>query len=138
CSDVFTPRLPSRCCRCLRQSVSRRSVWQQTVWQQSARQSACRAWRYSARSATAGGIGIGIGFGLSYFATARYHHGSMATIRVALAENHALLREGISRLVAANEDFELVGVAADLPQLLKIVGEQRPDVVVTDIRMPPT
>ena len=87
---------------------------------------------------TAGGIGIGIGIGLSYFAAARYHHGSMATIRVALAEDHALLREGISRLVAANEDFELVGVAADLPQLLKIVGEQRPDVVVTDIRMPPT
>jgi DNA-binding NarL/FixJ family response regulator len=62
----------------------------------------------------------------------------MATIRVALAEDHVLLREGISRLVAANEDFELVGVAADLPQLLKIVSEQEPDVVVTDIRMPPT
>jgi len=62
----------------------------------------------------------------------------MATIRVALAEDHVLLREGISRLVAANEDFELVGVAADLPQLLRIVSEQAPDVVVTDIRMPPT
>jgi DNA-binding NarL/FixJ family response regulator len=62
----------------------------------------------------------------------------MATIRVALAEDHVLLREGISRLVAANEDFELVGVAADLPQLLRIVSEQEPDVVVTDIRMPPT
>ncbi len=76
--------------------------------------------------------------GLSRYAAARYHHGSMAKIRVALAEDHALLREGISRLVAANEDFELVGVAADLPQLLKVVGEQTPDVVVTDIRMPPT
>jgi DNA-binding NarL/FixJ family response regulator len=57
---------------------------------------------------------------------------------VALAEDHALLREGISRLVAANEDFELVGVASDLPQLLAVVGERLPDVVVTDIRMPPT
>jgi DNA-binding NarL/FixJ family response regulator len=40
--------------------------------------------------------------------------------------------------VAANEDFELVGVAADLPQLLALAQEQQPDVVVTDIRMPPT
>src|SRR6266481_2650289 len=62
----------------------------------------------------------------------------MAPIRVALSEDHALLREGISRLVAANEDFELVGVASDLPQLLAVVGEQLPNVVVTDIRMPPT
>jgi len=62
----------------------------------------------------------------------------MATITVALAEDHVLLREGISRLVSGNEDFELVGVASDLPQLLAVVAEQRPDVVVTDIRMPPT
>src|SRR5580704_10863971 len=62
----------------------------------------------------------------------------MAKIRVALAEDHLLLREGISRLVASNEDFELVGVASDLPQLLALVAEQAPDVVVTDIRMPPT
>jgi DNA-binding NarL/FixJ family response regulator len=68
----------------------------------------------------------------------RYDHGSMAVIRVALAEDHVLLREGISRLVAANEDFELVGAASDLPQLLAMVAEQVPDVVVTDIRMPPT
>jgi DNA-binding NarL/FixJ family response regulator len=62
----------------------------------------------------------------------------MAVIRVALAEDHVLLREGISRLVAANEDFEVVGAAPDLPQLLAVVAEQVPDVVVTDIRMPPT
>lgn len=59
-------------------------------------------------------------------------------IRVALAEDHVLLREGIARLVAANEDFEVVGAASDLPQLLALVAEQVPDVVVTDIRMPPT
>ncbi|HYS31705.1 MAG TPA: response regulator transcription factor [Streptosporangiaceae bacterium] len=62
----------------------------------------------------------------------------MGTIRVALAEDHVLLREGISRLVSANEDFDLVGVASDLPGLLAVVAEQRPDVVITDIRMPPT
>jgi DNA-binding NarL/FixJ family response regulator len=62
----------------------------------------------------------------------------MKMVRVALAEDNALLREGMSRLVAANEDFELVGVAGDLPQLLALVAEREPDVVVTDIRMPPT
>src|SRR6266705_58612 len=62
----------------------------------------------------------------------------MSVIRVALAEDNVLLREGISRLVAANEEFELVGAASDLPQLLAVVTEQQPDVVVTDIRMPPT
>jgi DNA-binding NarL/FixJ family response regulator len=60
------------------------------------------------------------------------------TVTVALAEDNVLLREGISRLVAANEEFELVGVAADLPQLLALAAEREPDVVVTDIRMPPT
>ena len=49
-----------------------------------------------------------------------------------------LLREGISWLVSANHDFELVGVAADLPQLLAVIGDHAPEVVVTDIWMPPT
>ena len=62
----------------------------------------------------------------------------MATIRVILAEDNVLLREGVSRIVSANEDFELVGSAPDLPQLLALVGDQHPDVVITDIRMPPT
>jgi DNA-binding NarL/FixJ family response regulator len=62
----------------------------------------------------------------------------MNTVRVVLAEDNVLLREGMSRLVAARPDFELVGVAADLPELLALVAERAPDVVVTDIRMPPT
>lgn len=59
-------------------------------------------------------------------------------IRVVLAEDNVLLRDGISRLVDAQPDLELVGLAGDLPGLLEIIGEERPDVVVTDIRMPPT
>ena len=62
----------------------------------------------------------------------------MSRIRVIVAEDHVLLREGISRLVAANEDLELVGSAGDLPALLALIERERPDVVVTDIRMPPT
>src|ERR1700749_675382 len=62
----------------------------------------------------------------------------MATIRVALAEDNVLLREGVSRLVAANQDFDLVGTASDLPELLALIESSDPDVVITDIRMPPT
>jgi DNA-binding NarL/FixJ family response regulator len=62
----------------------------------------------------------------------------VTTIRLVLAEDNALLREGISRLIDAQGDLELVGTASDLPQLLALVDETDPDVVVTDIRMPPT
>ncbi|HEV3212469.1 MAG TPA: response regulator transcription factor [Acidimicrobiales bacterium] len=62
----------------------------------------------------------------------------MAALRIVLAEDNALLREGVSRLVEAQDDLELVGVAADLPSLLSLVDAATPDVVVTDIRMPPT
>jgi DNA-binding NarL/FixJ family response regulator len=61
-----------------------------------------------------------------------------SAIRVALAEDHALVRDGLTRLVDAEPDLELVGVASDLPDLLTLVGKENPDVVVTDIRMPPT
>ena len=62
----------------------------------------------------------------------------MAAVRVVLAEDNALLREGISRLVDSEDDLEIAGVASDLPELLSLVEEVLPDVVVTDIRMPPT
>jgi DNA-binding NarL/FixJ family response regulator len=59
-------------------------------------------------------------------------------IRVALAEDHALVRDGLTRLVQAESDLDVVGVASDLPSCMTLVEEQDPDVVVTDIRMPPT
>ncbi len=62
----------------------------------------------------------------------------MTTIRVALAEDNALLREGLARLIASEDGLELIGTALDLPGLLTLVTQGRPDVVVTDIRMPPT
>lgn len=67
-----------------------------------------------------------------------YASAPVTSIRVVLAEDNTLLREGISRLIEADEDLELVGVATDLPTLLALVDENQPDVVVTDIRMPPT
>jgi DNA-binding NarL/FixJ family response regulator len=62
----------------------------------------------------------------------------MSVIRVVLAEDNALLREGISRMVRDDDEFDLVGVAADYPELLALIESAAPDVVVTDIRMPPT
>jgi DNA-binding NarL/FixJ family response regulator len=62
----------------------------------------------------------------------------MASIRVALAEDNALLREGVSRIIDGVDEFELVGTAGDLPELLALIESAAPDVVVTDIRMPPT
>jgi DNA-binding NarL/FixJ family response regulator len=59
-------------------------------------------------------------------------------LRVVLAEDNALLREGLSRLIAAEPDLELAGTCSDLPGLLAAVDEEPPDVVVTDIRMPPS
>ena len=60
------------------------------------------------------------------------------TIRVVLAEDNVLLRDGVSRLVKAQEGLELAGVCGDLPSLLELVEATKPDVVVTDIRMPPS
>lgn len=60
------------------------------------------------------------------------------TTRVVLAEDNALLREGLARVLAAADDVDLVGTAADLPGLEALLEEHRPDVVVTDIRMPPS
>lgn len=60
------------------------------------------------------------------------------TIRVVLAEDNTLLREGIARLLERAEDIELVGTASDRPELESLVEATSPDLVVTDIRMPPT
>ena len=60
------------------------------------------------------------------------------TTRVLLAEDNALLRQGLERLLAHQDDIELVGAASNLPELLEAARASRPDVVVSDIRMPPS
>jgi DNA-binding NarL/FixJ family response regulator len=60
------------------------------------------------------------------------------SLRVVLAEDNALLRAGLARLIDAEIDLELIGTASDVDELLALVDETAPDVVVTDIRMPPT
>jgi DNA-binding NarL/FixJ family response regulator len=61
----------------------------------------------------------------------------MATIRVVLGEDNLLAREGIVRLLERSDDIELVEAYGDLQSLRAAVDALRPDVVVTDIRMPP-
>jgi DNA-binding NarL/FixJ family response regulator len=58
-------------------------------------------------------------------------------IRLVLAEDHYLVREGVRRLLAARAELDVVAVCGDLDSLLALVDAERPDVVVTDIRMPP-
>jgi len=58
-------------------------------------------------------------------------------IRVVLADDHYLVREGVRRLLEAEPELEVAAVCEDLDSLLGAVDAERPDVVVTDIRMPP-
>lgn len=58
-------------------------------------------------------------------------------IRLVLAEDHYLVREGVRRLLETEPELEVAAVCGDLPSLLAAVEAERPDVVVTDIRMPP-
>ena len=59
------------------------------------------------------------------------------SIRLVLADDHYLVREGLRRLLETRADLEVVAVCGDLDALLAAVAAERPDVVVTDIRMPP-
>jgi len=58
-------------------------------------------------------------------------------IRLVLAEDHYLVREGVRRLLEAQPGLEVAAVCGDLASLLQAVEREDPDVVVTDIRMPP-
>ena len=59
-------------------------------------------------------------------------------LRVVLADDNYLVREGITALLAEVEEIELVESVGDPQSLLKSVREHQPDAVLTDIRMPPT
>lgn len=59
-------------------------------------------------------------------------------LKVVIAEDNLLMREGISSVLAMSSDIDLVATCADVDELLAAIEEHRPDVVVTDIRMPPT
>jgi len=59
-------------------------------------------------------------------------------IRVVMAEDDFLIREGVKELLASHEDVDVVATCSDLDSLVEAVEREKPDVVLTDIRMPPT
>jgi DNA-binding NarL/FixJ family response regulator len=59
------------------------------------------------------------------------------TVRVVLAEDDLLVREGIRALLAGRPELEIVASCRDLDSTVRAVVEHDPDVVLTDIRMPP-
>jgi DNA-binding NarL/FixJ family response regulator len=59
-------------------------------------------------------------------------------IRVVLAEDNYLLREGLARLLDRAPEVEVLSTCGTYDDLLAAVVDDRPDVVITDIRMPPT
>jgi DNA-binding NarL/FixJ family response regulator len=58
-------------------------------------------------------------------------------IRVVLADDHYLVREGVRQLLETDPEIEIVAACGDLESLLAAVDAEQPDVVLTDIRMPP-
>jgi DNA-binding NarL/FixJ family response regulator len=62
--------------------------------------------------------------------------GSVRAVRVVVADDSVLLREGLVRLLT-EADCEVVAAVEDAPSFLQAVAEQRPDVAIVDVRMPP-
>ena len=58
-------------------------------------------------------------------------------IRLVISDDHVLVREGVRRLLETEPDIEVAAVCGDLDSLLASVAAEQPDVVITDIRMPP-
>ena len=59
-------------------------------------------------------------------------------IRIALGEDSLIVREGVHQLLAVDPDVEIVAAVADQLSLRQVCEDEEPDVVLTDIRMPPT
>jgi DNA-binding NarL/FixJ family response regulator len=59
-------------------------------------------------------------------------------MRIALGEDSLIVREGVRQLLSVDPEVEIVAAVADQVSLRRACEEERPDVVLTDIRMPPT
>jgi DNA-binding NarL/FixJ family response regulator len=59
-----------------------------------------------------------------------------ATIRIVLADDHPIVRDGLKKLLQLEDDFEVVGEASDGREVIEKVQELDPDVLLLDLRMP--
>src|SRR6516225_6508446 len=60
----------------------------------------------------------------------------MTRVKLLLADDHEIVREGLRSLLGARRDFEIVGEAADGREAVALVEELKPDIVILDISMP--
>ena len=58
------------------------------------------------------------------------------TIRIVIADDHPIVRDGLRKLLSLEDDFEIVGEANDGREVLDIIQEVEPDVLLLDLRMP--
>ena len=58
------------------------------------------------------------------------------TIKVVIADDHEIFRDGLALMLSKQKNIQLVGQAANGRQLVEIVTELRPDIILTDIKMP--
>ena len=60
----------------------------------------------------------------------------MDSIRLVIADDHRLFRDGVKKLLEYESDIEVIGEAGDGEEALKVVREKKPDILLFDINMP--
>jgi DNA-binding NarL/FixJ family response regulator len=76
------------------------------------------------------------GESLQTLSTAARAEGQAQAIRVILADDHPIVRDGLRKLLSLEEDIEVVGEASDGREVIQVVQDTRPDVLILDLRMP--
>ncbi len=61
---------------------------------------------------------------------------TLGNIKIVIADDHEIFRDGFRLMISKQDDIQLLGEAADGKELIAIVQELKPDVVITDIKMP--
>src|SRR5215475_6519089 len=58
------------------------------------------------------------------------------SIRIVIADDHPIVRDGLKKLLALEDDIKVVGEASDGRQVLELMQELEPDILLLDLRMP--